>query len=759
MHSRLTARRAAQYLRMSTEHQQYSTINQCAAISQYAAENQIEIVATYEDSGRSGLTLAGRPALRRLLSDVTAGRKEFDTILVYDVSRWGRFQDADESAHLEYLCRVSGVRLVYCAESFPNDGTPFASICKVVKRALAAEYSRELSEKVFRGKKRLIELGFRQGGSAGIGLRRCLISSDGVPKGILGKGERKSLATDRIILTPGPSHEVRLVRWIYRSYVYSDMGCVAIANALNRKGILSESGRAWTRAVVKRVLTSAKYVGDNVWARTSYTLKVSRRQTPSASWVRATDVFQGIISRELFDAAQQKRLERSRTLSDSEIIRRLKHIYRTHGRITARLVNQSGHVGAACIRRRFGSLVIAAERAGYHPTRDLSFLKSNAQAQAVRSFAAKELQNIFEQNGQNFDRMSGAARFLVNKEMCLTVSIVQQRRCQSGVPRWLVKPPESACDLRVALLLNEQVKLDSMYVFPSEDIRKECLLYRRNPADLEVLRFTDLQQLVDACGREPLDTKYRLGLPLPRSHLGISQLGPGPRIPRTVRLRRMRCRTYVGAFKRASRSLREMIEREKSISARLQFQRHIVAECFADRRFLGVLQCHQVSNVPRALRFREPQILEQEERRYRDELRLAAQALETGAVLPPRVMKLLRKLRPKWRSEAIQLMLLTNDRSEEFVRSLIGATEAKGLYQQSRKRIYGADLRMLASLVRERDRLMRDAIPAISHLGRDSLDLVIVESFVRRLMAMSDVFAWLRTHHAQLFKALSPQGQ
>src|SRR5262245_14289345 len=100
------AENAAQYVRMSTEHQQYSTTNQKAAIAAYAALRDIAIVATYEDAGRSGLTLAGRPALRQLIADVAGGQDCFTKILVYDVSRWGRFQDADESAHLEYLCRL-----------------------------------------------------------------------------------------------------------------------------------------------------------------------------------------------------------------------------------------------------------------------------------------------------------------------------------------------------------------------------------------------------------------------------------------------------------------------------------------------------------------------------------------------------------------------------------------------------------------------------------------------------------------------------
>ena len=90
--------RAAQYVRMSTEHQKYSTENQADIIAIYAAARGIEIVKTYADEGKSGLNLSGREALQRLISDVTDGRADFSVILAYDISRWGRFQDADMSA-------------------------------------------------------------------------------------------------------------------------------------------------------------------------------------------------------------------------------------------------------------------------------------------------------------------------------------------------------------------------------------------------------------------------------------------------------------------------------------------------------------------------------------------------------------------------------------------------------------------------------------------------------------------------------------
>jgi DNA invertase Pin-like site-specific DNA recombinase len=148
--------RAAQYVRMSTEHQQYSTENQKQQIQEYAAHRGVEIVRTYADQGKSGLRLDGRPALQQLIADVEAGTTDFQVILVYDVSRWGRFQDADESAYYEYRCRRAGIRVSYCAEQFENDGSPVSTIVKGVKRAMAGEYSRELYYKVFAGQCRLI---------------------------------------------------------------------------------------------------------------------------------------------------------------------------------------------------------------------------------------------------------------------------------------------------------------------------------------------------------------------------------------------------------------------------------------------------------------------------------------------------------------------------------------------------------------------------------------------------------------------------
>src|SRR6201997_1444632 len=132
---------AAQYIRMSTEHQQYSLENQSLAIQKYADCHNFEIVQTYTDTARSGVILKHRAGLQRLLQDVVQGSCGFSAILVYDVSRWGRFQDTDEAAHYEFLCKSSGVPVHYCAEIFPNDGSAFASMIKSFRRIMASDYS------------------------------------------------------------------------------------------------------------------------------------------------------------------------------------------------------------------------------------------------------------------------------------------------------------------------------------------------------------------------------------------------------------------------------------------------------------------------------------------------------------------------------------------------------------------------------------------------------------------------------------------
>jgi len=212
---------AAQYLRKSTDQQQYSLDNQADAIHRFAQSHGFAIVRTYADGGKSGLSIKNRSGLACLLQDVITAEANFNAVLVYDVSRWGRFQDSDEAAHYEFLCKSAGVPVYYCAEQFPSDSSISTSILKALKRTMAGEFSRELSVKAFEGQKRVAQLGFKVGGIAGYGLRRMMICSDQKRNRILEEGEYKNLTTDRIILVPGPVHEVKTVRGSARTALFA----------------------------------------------------------------------------------------------------------------------------------------------------------------------------------------------------------------------------------------------------------------------------------------------------------------------------------------------------------------------------------------------------------------------------------------------------------------------------------------------------------------------------------------------------------
>jgi DNA invertase Pin-like site-specific DNA recombinase len=158
---------AAQYVRMSTDYQRYSIENQAAVIAAYAQVHGLTIICTYRDEGESGLKIKNRIGLTQLIKDVQSGAADFGHILVFDVSRWGRFQDVDESAHYEFVCKQAGIKVAYCAEDFDNDGSLISNIVKNIKRVMAAEFSRELSVKVHAGASRLARLGFKMGGPLG----------------------------------------------------------------------------------------------------------------------------------------------------------------------------------------------------------------------------------------------------------------------------------------------------------------------------------------------------------------------------------------------------------------------------------------------------------------------------------------------------------------------------------------------------------------------------------------------------------------
>lgn len=490
-------RRAAMYVRMSTDHQKYSTENQADAIKEYATRHQMEIVKTYTDSGKSGLKIDGRDALKGLIADVQAGTADFTVILVLDVTRWGRFQDADESAYYEYICRRAGIDVQYVAEQFENDGSPVSTIVKGVKRAMAGEYSRELSSKVFAGQCRLIELGFRQGGHAGYGLRRILVDEHGQQKAELKRGEHKSLQTDRVVLIPGPAEEIENVRWIYHAFVDEGLQEAQIAALLNQRGILTDLERSWTRGVVHGVLTNEKYIGNNIYNRRSFKLKKLRVVNTPDMWVRADNVFEAIIEPSYFYVAQGIIRERNRKFSDEEMLTKLKALHDRQGWLSGVLIDEAEDMpSSGAYASRFGGLFQAYKLVVYDPGYDQSFIEDNRHLRKMYPEVVEGVIHKIQELGGRVHREVTNDFLIVNSEIKVSLVICRCFQTGGGSNRWKIQFDASLMpDITIAVRMdatNRQI-LD-YYLIPALDVENPHIrLAENNHFALDTYRFDDLE--------------------------------------------------------------------------------------------------------------------------------------------------------------------------------------------------------------------------------------------------------------------------
>ncbi|MGO9088820.1 MAG: recombinase family protein [Candidatus Sulfotelmatobacter sp.] len=504
---------AAQYLRMSTDHQQYSLDNQADAIAQYADAHGFLIVKTFSDEAKSGLSVKRRNGLKQLLKETVEGHADFKAILVYDVSRWGRFQDADEAAHYEFLCKSSGAPVYYCAETFSDENGFSATILKALKRTMAGEYSRELSVKVRAGQRRLAELGYKLGGSAPYGLRRMLLDSSGKPKQILAFGERKSLLTERVVFVPGAPHEVAVVQRIFREFTDEHRSLRGIARGLNSDGIQYLSRAKWKATTVTRVLRHAAYMGTQIWGRTSTILSKPRIQIPPHQWTTCHSAFEPIISKAVFERAQLLFESFPTHLTSEQLLDRFTTVLRERGELSGKIIKESPLCPKlGTIRRRFGGLNNVYIRLGL-PTRHAVSSLSRRRWQVLRGDFIKGIVETFPDQLEIFRRGARFRALLKLRKTGLLVPVLlapcYPTKC--GKLRWLVHPPRyERRRLTVIVFLDEgNTFIERSCVFRNIPFRRTKV-----HADSEWLRSgVPLKQTCDLLGviREIRNNAGKLG--------------------------------------------------------------------------------------------------------------------------------------------------------------------------------------------------------------------------------------------------------
>lgn len=347
---------AAQYVRMSTHQQDTSIAFQVAANMAYAAEHDLQIVRTYTDAGISGLSIEKRDGLKALVADVVSGTGGFDVVLVYDVSRWGRFQNPDQAGHYEFICAEAGVRVEYCAEQFDNDGSPTSGIMKHIRRTMAAEYSRDLSEKVRRALHSLIAQGYWIGGEPPYGYRREIIDRAG--RAHAGRDSRiwKKQQGVHVRLILGPPDEVATIRRMFRLYLKPGANIASVARSLNDGGYLRGPGEYWFKETVGRALSYDIYAGRLVSGKERRILG-TRTRLPSdlGDWIVVENAAPAIVSKRTFEAVQRKRKAAARRITREDALRDLARLAEEHGTITQSIIEKHGKWSTGVYWRRIGT--------------------------------------------------------------------------------------------------------------------------------------------------------------------------------------------------------------------------------------------------------------------------------------------------------------------------------------------------------------------------------------------------------------------
>lgn len=353
--------RAVAYYRHSAEIGQENSVEiQQDNVRGFAQRHDIEIINEFADRGKSGLNAEGRPAFNEMMECVRT-RDDFMLILVLDVSRWGRFQDTDLSAHYESLCTQQGKQVIYTNIGFPCDEDRLInSLRKSIDRYQSAEYSRTLSKKVFEGAAKVAHQGYRPGGPPPYAFHRLMLDEHKKPDRILQPGQRKAIQNGRVVLVPGDSTHVEVVLEIFVLFVKKGFDERQIAGHLNAKDIPSPGGVRWSESSVRHILTNQQYIGAVVYNRTSQRLKTKRRANPHDQWIVTPGAYDPVISAELWEGAQTILANRKQRHTREHMIQRLAALYEKYNVVTSRLIRFDEELpSSATVASKFGGLTNA----------------------------------------------------------------------------------------------------------------------------------------------------------------------------------------------------------------------------------------------------------------------------------------------------------------------------------------------------------------------------------------------------------------
>ena len=279
------------YPRVSTEMQVdgYSLEGQKNSLKRFADREEMQVIGIYEDAGKSGKSIEGRPAFKKMLSDIKNGL-EIDYILVYKLSRFGR-NAADILNSLEFV-QSYGINLICIEEGIDSSQTSGKLLISVL--SAVAEIEREnIIEQTMNGRREKARQGGWNGGFAPYGYY---------------------LKDNQLLIE---EKEAEAIRIIFDKFGNSDIGLGGVAKYLNLQGIKKiprQNGKleTWSSHLIRQILDNPVYCGKIAYGRrTREKVKGTKneyKQVHADDYILEEGLHEGIVSEELWQKVHAKRL-------------------------------------------------------------------------------------------------------------------------------------------------------------------------------------------------------------------------------------------------------------------------------------------------------------------------------------------------------------------------------------------------------------------------------------------------------------------
>lgn len=284
------------YTRVSTAMQidGYSLDAQKAHMKAYADFNDYQIVGEYADAGKSGKSIEGRASFCRMMEDIKSGKDGVAYVLVFKLSRFGR-NAADVLSTLQVM-QDFGVNLI-CVEDGIDSSKDAGKLMISVLSAVAEIERENIRVQTMEGRIQKAREGRWNGGFAPYGYR--------LVDGVLQINEDEAPA----------------IRTIFEQYVNTDTGANGLSKYLETHGfqkLARQNGTSplFSATLIRAILKNPVYCGKIAFGRRKlekiHGTRNEYHQVPQENYLLVDGLHEGIVSEELWNAAQVKLLAQSK---------------------------------------------------------------------------------------------------------------------------------------------------------------------------------------------------------------------------------------------------------------------------------------------------------------------------------------------------------------------------------------------------------------------------------------------------------------